>query len=81
MTDNIQNTPLTFEESLKELESIVRLLERGDVQLEQAIDHYERGIALKNFCEKKLKEAQLKVEKVIENPSGNITTESLTFGD
>jgi exodeoxyribonuclease VII small subunit len=81
MTQDNQNTPATFEEALKELESIVRLLERGEVQLEQAISHYERGMMLKNFCEKKLKDAQMKVEKVVEGPAGDISIESLTFGE
>lgn len=81
MTESNQPLPLTFEEALKELESIVRLLERGEAQLEQAITYYERGMVLKNFLETKLKEAELKVEKVIEGPSGDIRTEPLNFED
>lgn len=81
MTQSNHTLPLSFEDGLKELESIVRLLERGEVQLEQAIIYYERGMALKNFLEKKLKEAALKVEKVIESPNGDIKMEPLSFGD
>ncbi|MBM3610971.1 MAG: exodeoxyribonuclease VII small subunit [Alphaproteobacteria bacterium] len=81
MTESNQPLPLTFEDALKELESIVRLLERGEAQLEQAITYYERGMVLKNFLETKLKEAELKVEKVIEGPSGDIRTEPLNFED
>ena len=55
---------LSFEEALKELEEIVNSLERGDVSLEDAIEAYERGSILKNQCEKRLKEAKMKVEKI-----------------
>ncbi|MCZ2328469.1 exodeoxyribonuclease VII small subunit [Bartonella sp. F02] len=55
---------LSFEEALKQLELIVENLERGDVPLEQSIDIYERGEALKKHCEKLLKVAETKVEKI-----------------
>ncbi|AGF74242.1 exodeoxyribonuclease VII small subunit [Bartonella australis AUST/NH1] len=55
---------LSFEEALKQLEVIVENLERGDVPLEQSIDIYERGEALKNHCDKLLKIAEAKVEKI-----------------
>ncbi|WP_208435135.1 exodeoxyribonuclease VII small subunit [Bartonella phoceensis] len=57
-------TVLSFEEALKQLEDIVEKLERGDVPLEQSIDIYERGEALKKHCEKLLKVAEAKVEKI-----------------
>lgn len=56
---------LSFEQALAELESIVRNLEDGRGQLDEAITAYERGAALKRHCEQKLKEAQLRVEKII----------------
>ncbi|MBB4077144.1 exodeoxyribonuclease VII small subunit [Bartonella fuyuanensis] len=55
---------LSFEQALKQLEVIVENLERGDVPLEQSIDMYERGEALKKHCEKLLKVAEAKVEKI-----------------
>lgn len=57
-------TALSFEQALKQLEVIVENLERGDVPLEQSIDIYERGEALKKHCEKLLKVAETKVEKI-----------------
>lgn len=57
-------TTLSFEQALKQLEAIVENLERGDVPLEQSIDIYERGEALKKHCEKLLKVAEAKVEKI-----------------
>jgi exodeoxyribonuclease VII small subunit len=61
---------MTFERALKELETIVGRLERGDVELEESIAIYERGEALKNHCDRVLKQAEAKVEKLTLNPSG-----------
>jgi len=55
---------MSFEDALEELEEIVRTLEGGKGRLEDAISAYERGARLKAHCEKKLKEAQAKVEKI-----------------
>jgi exodeoxyribonuclease VII small subunit len=55
---------MSFETALKELEQIVTRLERGDVELEQSIDIYERGEALRAHCDQLLKRAEAKVEKI-----------------
>ena len=55
---------MSFEGALEELEDIVRTLEGGKGRLEDAITAYERGAKMKAYCEKKLKEAQAKVEKI-----------------
>lgn len=55
---------MTFERSLKELETIVTRLERGDVELEESIAIYERGAALREHCDRLLKQAEAKVEKL-----------------
>jgi exodeoxyribonuclease VII small subunit len=61
---------LSFEEALKELETIVKKLEAGHGTLEAAIQYYERGNSLKAHCEKKLREARLKVDKIIKDANG-----------
>ena len=61
---------LKFEEALTELEKIVRELEDGKVELDGAIEKYERGAALKKHCEAKLNEAQARIEKITQNASG-----------
>ncbi|MCB1519610.1 MAG: exodeoxyribonuclease VII small subunit [Hyphomicrobiaceae bacterium] len=61
---------LSFERALKELESIVGRLERGDVELEESIAFYERGEALKEHCDRLLKQAEAKVEKLAFNADG-----------
>jgi exodeoxyribonuclease VII small subunit len=55
---------LTFEKALEELESIVQRLEQGKVDLEESINIYERGEALKSHCERLLKEAEGRVERI-----------------
>lgn len=55
---------MSFERALKELESIVGRLERGDVELEESISIYERGEALRDHCDRLLKQAEAKVEKL-----------------
>jgi exodeoxyribonuclease VII small subunit len=70
-------TTLSFEQALGELETIVRDLETGKAPLEESIGAYERGIALKTHCEKKLKEAQSKIEKITIAPDGSVKTQPL----
>ncbi len=81
MTD-IENTKtddgvaaMSFEQSLKELEQIVQDLERGQLDLDDAIKAYERGTMLKSHCESKLKEAQLRVDKITVAQDGKIGAE------
>ncbi|MCT7373582.1 exodeoxyribonuclease VII small subunit [Chelativorans salis] len=57
-------TIMTFEQALEALEKIVNDLEQGDVPLEQSIRIYERGEALKAHCDRLLKAAEDKVEKI-----------------
>ena len=66
---------MSFEDALSELEDIVRTLEGGKGKLEEAITAYERGAQLKAHCEKKLKEAQAKVEKISLSAGGEADTE------
>ena len=61
---------LSFERALKELEAIVGRLERGDVELEESIAIYERGDALKVHCDRLLKQAEAKVERLTFGPDG-----------
>jgi exodeoxyribonuclease VII small subunit len=70
---------LSFEQALAELEKIVTELESGKTDLEQSIDAYERGAHLKAHCEAKLKEAQLRVERIVIGPQGPAGVEPAEF--
>ena len=65
---------ITFEAALGELEALVKRLEDGQVNLEDAVSYYERGMALKTFCEDKLRQARLRVEQVALSSNGDVTT-------
>jgi len=64
---------MSFESALKELEAIVGRLERGDVELEESITIYERGEALRDHCDRLLKQAEAKVEKLTLDVEGRPT--------
>lgn len=61
---------MSFEDALRELEGLVQQLESGAATLDQSITLYERGAALKAHCEKRLKDAQLRVEQIVETGTG-----------
>ncbi len=64
---------MSFEQAMKELESVVDQLERGDVALDASIGLYERGAALKKRCEEELKRAEEKVAAITLDGSGTPT--------
>ena len=57
---------LTYEDAFNRLQKITELLENGNVTLDDSIKYYEQGILLKNFCEKKLKDAEMKIQNVLD---------------
>ncbi len=69
--DNIAALP--FEQALAELESIVTRLEKGAVSLEESIEIYARGEALKKHCEALLKNAEQRIEKITLGADGKPT--------
>jgi exodeoxyribonuclease VII small subunit len=65
---------LSFEDALAELEQIVRGLESGQQKLEDAINAYERGAALRRHCEAKLAEAEARVAAIVQHADGSLST-------
>lgn len=57
---------MSFEESLTELESIVEKLENGQLSLDESLLLFDKGIKLVKECDTKLKSAQQKIERLIE---------------
>ena len=68
---------LTFEDALLQLENIVRELETGRIKLDDAVTAYTKAVNLKNFCEQKLKDAQLKIEKIEIQPDNSLSVSPL----
>jgi len=55
-----------FEQALADLEATVEKLERGDLPLEEALKQFERGIGLARSCQQALKQAEQKVEILLQ---------------
>ncbi|MBI4126389.1 MAG: exodeoxyribonuclease VII small subunit [Deltaproteobacteria bacterium] len=63
----------SFEESVKELELVVRSLEGGELTLDESLAAFERGIGIARECEKSLTAAKGKVEQLVRTASGGLT--------
>jgi len=59
-----------FEAALDELEKLVETMEQGDLSLEDSLKHFERGIQLTRSCQQALREAEQKVQVLLEKDGG-----------
>jgi len=65
-------TERSFESSLKELEQIVQQLEGGDLPLERSLELFEQGVRLSRECQRRLDEAEHKVEILLKGSDGTV---------
>ncbi|MBN4080525.1 exodeoxyribonuclease VII small subunit [Beggiatoa alba] len=65
-TSSKNSKPLDFEKALHELENLVATMEQGDLSLEESLKHFERGVKLTRQCQSALKQAEQKVQILIE---------------
>ncbi len=72
-----QVPPKNFEEAIRELESILTEIERGEIGLEESLVKYERGSFLIQHCQLILNSAEKQIEVLSKGPNGNLTTEPL----
>jgi exodeoxyribonuclease VII small subunit len=68
---------LDFEQSLAELSKLVEQMEQGDLSLEESLVAFEQGIKLVRCCQKKLAQAEQKVE-ILLNQEGKIEAAPFT---
>ncbi len=61
---------VAFEEAMKSLEAVVGKLEAGDVPLEESIRLFEEGMSLSGICQRRLDEADRKIELLLRKPEG-----------
>ena len=73
MNDKSEKLP-DFEKSLAELESLVEQLESGDLNLDQSLKQFKRGVELTRHCQGVLEEAQQTVEQLLENDDESSAT-------
>jgi exodeoxyribonuclease VII small subunit len=71
--------PLDFERAMAELEQLVQKLEKGDLPLEESLAAFERGVALTRTCQAALRQAEQKVELLLQKPGGE--AERVPFDD
>lgn len=63
-TERKDVSKMEFEEALKELEEIVKILEDGKSTLKESVELYERGVVLKKRCDQILEATQLKINQI-----------------
>jgi exodeoxyribonuclease VII small subunit len=68
---------MSFEESIKKLEEIVKELEDENMSLEESMEKFELGIKLSSNCLKKLNEAEGKIEELTRSEDGKLVTKEL----
>ncbi len=73
--DSDKTAKLSFEAALAKLETIVDSMESGEVPLAELLAKYEEGSKLLKVCEGRLKEAELKIEKLKKQKDGTAAFE------
>lgn len=72
-----KNDEQKFEGALARLEEIVSRLEKGDVELDEALTLFTEGSRMAQLCQKKLAEAQTRIEKLVTDRNGEPTSEPI----
>ena len=73
-------TDMPYEQAISELESVVSLLESGDMTLEESIKMFERGISLVRLCNKKLDEIEKRITIILDGKDGAVEKDFLPEG-
>ncbi len=72
---------IKFEKALERLEQIVEELEGGNLELEKSLKMFEEGIKMSRICQTHLAQAEKKIEKLVKDQKGNLSTEPLDDGE
>lgn len=76
----METDSMKFEEAMLQLEKVVQQLETGDVQLEDSIDLYKKGMELSTFCQQKLQHAEKQLVSIVDK-DGEKTSFDPTKGE
>ena len=63
----------TFEQCMSELEQLIERLESGNIELEEALKTYEKGMKLSSQCQKTLKQAEERIAKLQPDANNDFT--------
>ncbi len=69
---------LKFEDAIKRLEEIVKQMEGGELSLEESIKVFQEGMELAGYCNKKLDEAETKINVIAKGLQGEMIEEDFT---
>ncbi len=72
---------MKFEKALEKLEEIVGKLEGGEMELEKSLKMFEEGIKMVKLCRSHLSAAEKKIEKLVKDNNGNLSTKALEEGE
>lgn len=72
---------LKFEDAIKRLEGIVMQMEGGELSLEESLKVFQEGMELASYCNKKLDEAEKKINVIAKGLQGEIVEEDFTLGE
>ena len=67
----------TFESALGELESIVQQLEQGDLDLEESLKLFEKGVKLSRECRERLAKAERRIEILLTDANGGLSAKNI----
>lgn len=79
MTEDISK--LSFEDALRELDTVVEQLEAGRISLEESLQLLERGVTLADLCETTLARAEATIEQLVANEDGELVAHRLKYAD
>lgn len=66
---------INFEDTMKELEEIVQVLEKGELNLDDSIKEFEKGMKLSREASKYLEEAEKKITILVKDKDGELSEE------
>ncbi len=73
-----KSAQLDLESALAELEALVKTMEAGDLSLDESMKNFERGVELTRFCQAALKDAEQKVDILMQDSSGEKSLEDFS---
>jgi exodeoxyribonuclease VII small subunit len=79
MTEDISK--LSFEDALRELDSVVEQLEAGRISLQDSLKLLERGVALADSCDMTLAQAEATIEQLVASEEGELVAHRLAYAD
>ena len=75
MTDNMEVSEMSFEQSIDALEALVKRLEDGGIDLDESLRIYEQAVALRDHCRSILEDGERRIRKIMESADGIVREE------